>query len=124
MTCRHGSGNWTGSGARIFAGFNWPRGRSKRWSMKPPRRESVSRSRRGREGAVMADDPSANREAELLALRIVETLEAAGALDVRKLNDRTWNEVCHICGGERLPVNERQARHDGAQGRNRTPEDE
>ena len=66
----------------------------------------------------MADDPSANREAELLALRIVETLEAAGALDVRKLNDRTWNEVCHICGGERLPVDERQARHDGAQGRN------
>ena len=88
----------------------------------------------------MADDPSANREAELLALRIVETLEAAGALDVRKLNDRTWNEVCHICGGERLPdisanwreceegkaahLDERQARHDGAQGRNRTPEDE
>ena len=75
----------------------------------------------GREGGAMADDPSANREAELLALRIVETLEAAGALDVRKLNDRAWNEVCHICGGERLPVNERQARHDGAQGRNRNP---
>ena len=34
----------------------------------------------------MADDPSANREAELLALRIVETLEAAGALDVRNRN--------------------------------------
>ena len=99
MTFRPGSKNWTAFGGRTSGGFSWPRGKSSKWFTRPPRRESVSRSRRGREDGVMDDERNAQGNTlpgtgGLLAMTIPrETSEMARRAAELGLNDPAWAKL-------------------------------
>ena len=45
-----------------------------------------------------------NDQAELMALRIIEELEGAGAVDVNKISDVLWSRLCSLTGGEPMTL--------------------
>ena len=45
-----------------------------------------------------------NDASELLALRIIEELEGAGAVDVNKISDVLWSRLCSLTGGEPMTL--------------------
>ena len=45
-----------------------------------------------------------NDAAELRALRIIEELEGAGAVDTSKITDTVWSRLCSLAGGEAMTL--------------------
>ena len=45
-----------------------------------------------------------NDQAELTALRIIEELEGAGAVDVNKISDVLWSRLCSLTGGDPMTL--------------------
>jgi hypothetical protein len=45
-----------------------------------------------------------NDQAELMALRIIEELEGAGAVDVNKISDVLWSRLSSLTGGEPMTL--------------------
>jgi len=47
-----------------------------------------------------------NDRAELLALRIIEELAGAGAVDVGKISDVLWSRLCSLAGGDPMTLSD------------------
>ncbi len=45
-----------------------------------------------------------NDQAELTALRFIEALEGAGAVDVDRITDTLWSRLCSLAGGEAMAL--------------------
>mgnify|MGYP000327619417 CR=1 FL=1 len=45
-----------------------------------------------------------NDAAELRALRIIEELEGAGAVDTSLITDALWSRLCSLAGGEAMTL--------------------
>ena len=45
-----------------------------------------------------------NDQAELTALRIIEELEAVGAIDTSKITDTLWSRLCSLTGGDPMTL--------------------
>lgn len=45
-----------------------------------------------------------NDAAELRALRIIEELEGAGAVDTSKITDALWSRLCSLTGGDPMTL--------------------